>query len=161
MTHPSHRSFLSGDGLFLSLNAGLFVMFSFPQFGEYTRLFAQFFETANGTFDGLVFSDSNSSHTHITPNPAGPFFWVLNFSSFKCQVKYFTAKIRSWKEKDVDASPLEIIAAAKWHGYKSLIVRALKDEATRALCPHGAWSYPVSWFRSSAKVTCTVQAETI
>ena len=51
MTDPSHRSFLSCDGLFLSLDAGLFVVLSLAQFGEYARLFAQFFEAANGWYN--------------------------------------------------------------------------------------------------------------
>jgi hypothetical protein len=74
MTHAAHRSFLGRDGFFLSLDAGLFVVFSFTQFGEYTRLFAQFFETANGTFYGFVFSDSNSSHdSHHPQSSLAPF----------------------------------------------------------------------------------------
>jgi hypothetical protein len=40
--------------------------------------------------------------THITPNPAGPLFEVANFSSFECQVKYFTVKMRSWRAKDTN-----------------------------------------------------------
>jgi hypothetical protein len=67
MTDPSHRSFLSRDGLFLSLDAGFFVVLSLAQFGEYARLFAQFFEAANGAFYGFVLSDSNSSHKMTSP----------------------------------------------------------------------------------------------
>ena len=100
MTHAPQRSFLGCDGFFLSLDAGLFVVLSFTQFGEYARLFAQFFETANGTLDGFVFSDSNSSHKSHHPQSSRTLFEVANFSSFGCQVKYFTVKMRSWKAKD-------------------------------------------------------------
>src|SRR5215475_10677061 len=34
---------------------------------------------------------------HITPNPNRPLFAVANSSSFGCQVKYFTVKMRGWK----------------------------------------------------------------
>src|SRR5262245_55228133 len=85
MTHAPHRSFLGCNSFFLSLDTRLFVVLSFTQLGEYTRLFAQFFETANGTLDGFVFSDSNSSHnSHHPQSKPTPLFAVVNFSSFGC-----------------------------------------------------------------------------
>src|SRR5262245_52649326 len=97
MTHAPHRPFLGCNGFFLPLDAGLFIVFSFAQLGEYARLFAEFFETANGTLDGFVFSDSNSSHNSHHPQSSDPLFAVVNFSSFGCQVKYFTVKMRGWR----------------------------------------------------------------
>src|SRR5262245_60529505 len=67
MPYAPHRSFLGCNSLFLSLDAGLFVMLAFAQLREYTRLLAQFFEAANRTLDGFVFSDSNSSHNSHHP----------------------------------------------------------------------------------------------
>ena len=99
MTHASQRSFLGCNSFFLSLDARLFVVLSFTQFGEYARLFAQLFETANGALDGFVFSDSNSSHKSHHPQSSRTLFEVANFSSFGCQVKYFTVKMRGWKVK--------------------------------------------------------------
>jgi hypothetical protein len=100
MTHAPHRSFLGCDGFFLSLDTGLFVVLSFTQFSEYARLFAQLFEAANGTLDRFIFSDSNSSHKLTSPPiQLAHVFEVANFSSFKCQVKYFRAKMRGWRAK--------------------------------------------------------------
>lgn len=114
MTHAPQRSFLGCNSFFLSLDAGLFVVLSFTQLGEYARLFAQFFETANGTLDGFVFSDSNSSHKSHHPQSSRTPFEVANFSSFGCQVKYFTVKMRGWRAKDANVSS-EIPARVNLH----------------------------------------------
>lgn len=114
MTHAPQRSFLGCNSFFLSLDAGLFVVLSFTQLGEYARLFAQFFETANGTLDGFVFSDSNSSHKSHHPQSSRTLFEVANSSSFGCQVKYFTVKMRGWRAKDTSVST-EIPARVNLH----------------------------------------------
>ena len=114
MTHASQRSFLGCNSFFLSLDARLFVVLSFTQFGEYARLFAQLFETANGALDGFVFSDSNSSHKSHHPQSSRTLFEVANSSSFGCQVKYFTVKMRGWKAKRWDVST-EITAHVNPH----------------------------------------------
>jgi len=67
MTHAPHGALFRGDCLFLSFNAGFFVMFALAQFGEDAGLFTQFFKTTNGAFDGLVFSNSNSGHKMKSP----------------------------------------------------------------------------------------------
>ena len=62
MAHAPQRALLRRYRFLLSFNAGLFVMFSFSQLGQYTRFFAEFFKPPDGALDRLIFSDSNTRH---------------------------------------------------------------------------------------------------
>jgi hypothetical protein len=62
MAHTAQCTFLSRDGFLLSLNTGLFVVFSLSQFGQNSRFFTKLFKTPDGTFDRLIFSNSNTGH---------------------------------------------------------------------------------------------------
>ena len=94
MTHPAQRAFFRGDGFFLALYAGLFIMFALAQLRKDTGLFAQLFEASNGTLDGFVFSDSHSRHKmHSPPIEADNFLPPAKCRLFRSQVKQITFRI--------------------------------------------------------------------
>ena len=67
MAYAPQRALFRRDRFFLSLDARLFVMLSLAQLRQNASLFAQFFETTNGAFDGLVFANSNTCHKISSP----------------------------------------------------------------------------------------------
>lgn len=67
MAYAPQRALFRRDRFFLSLDARLFVMLSLAQLRQNAGLFAQFFETTNGAFDGLVFANSNTCHKISSP----------------------------------------------------------------------------------------------
>ncbi len=67
MTHAPQGALFRGDGFFLLLDAGFFVMFTFSKLGKNTGLFTQLLESPNGALDGFVFSYSDSGHKIQSP----------------------------------------------------------------------------------------------
>ena len=67
MPHPAQRALFRGDGFFLTLYTGLFIMFSLAQFSKDTGFLAKLFEAPNSALNRFVISNSHSRHKIDSP----------------------------------------------------------------------------------------------
>ena len=94
VTHPAQRALLRGDGFFLALYTGLFIMFALAQFSQDTGLLAQFLEASNSALNRFVFSDSHSRHKmNSPPIEADNVLARAKCRLFRSQVKQITFKL--------------------------------------------------------------------